>query len=266
MPAIVVIPARFGASRFPGKPLASLAGKPMIQHVYENAARAKRAQAVFVATDSEQIAEAVRAFGGAAVMTSDAHQSGTDRIAEAVQTIMAGGMFLGIDDIIVNVQGDEPLLNPAMVDEVISVMKDPKAEIGTLVKRIDKAEDLFNPNVVKTVFSHDGYALYFSRAPIPYHRDLFARWGTTFSDEQLADVIMYKHYGIYAYRRGTLERFAKMLPTPLEQTEKLEQLRALEQNIAIKVGITDFNTIGVDTPEDLERVRQWLSISSSPAE
>lgn len=265
MPAIVVIPARFGASRFPGKPLASLAGKPMIQHVYENAARAQRIQGVFVATDSDKIAEAVKAFGGSAIMTSDAHQSGTDRIAEAVHKIIAGGMALVADDIVVNVQGDEPLLIPAMVDEVVALMDDGRAEIGTLVKRIETVEDMFNPNVVKAVFSPDGYALYFSRAPIPYHRDQFVRGCGIIAAGQMADITLYKHYGIYAYRRHTLERFAGLPPTRLEQTEKLEQLRALENSIPIKIGITNHTTIGVDTPEDLERVKQWLNTSSSPA-
>ncbi len=261
MPAIVVIPARFEASRFPGKPLTSLAGKPMIQHVYENAARAQRVNAVIVATDSDRIAEAVRAFGGSAVMTSDAHQSGTDRIAEAVRILTEDGMLIGAEDVVVNVQGDEPLLNPAMVDEVIGLMDDPRADIGTLAKRISDVEDLFNPNVVKVVFGPDGYALYFSRAPIPYHRDLFIRGSEGLPDEKLAEVSMYRHCGIYAFRRRSLERFAQLPPARLEQIEKLEQLRALENNTAIKVGITEHTTIGVDTPEDLERVKQWLSTS-----
>jgi 3-deoxy-manno-octulosonate cytidylyltransferase (CMP-KDO synthetase) len=238
----------------------------MIQHVYENAARAQRVQAVFVATDSNKIAEAVKSFGGSALMTSDAHQSGTDRIAEAVQKIIAGGMSLGADDLVVNVQGDEPMLIPAMVDEVVALMDDARAEIGTLVKRIDTVEDVFNPNVVKAVFSPDGYALYFSRAPIPYHRDQFVGGGYGIIDGgQLTDITLYKHYGIYAYRRRTLERFAGLTPTRLEETEKLEQLRALENSIPIKIGITSHTTIGVDTPEDLERVKQWLNTSSSPA-
>ncbi len=262
MPAIVVIPARFGASRFPGKPLASLAGKPMVQHVYENARRAQRVQAVFVATDSDHIAEAVRAFGGAVVMTSVEHLTGTDRIAEAVRVITVGGMPLGADDVVVNVQGDEPLLNPAMVDEVVGLMDDSKAEIGTLAKHISDAADLFNPNVVKVVFGPDGYAFYFSRAPIPYPRDLFVTGGEPRPEEKLAEASLYRHCGIYAFRRRTLERFSQLPPARLEQIEKLEQLRALENNITVKVGITEHISIGVDTPEDLERVKQWLSTSS----
>jgi len=262
MPAIVVIPARFGATRFPGKPLASLHGKPIVQHVYENAGSARRIDAVFVATDSERIADAVRGFGGRVLMTSDQHQSGTDRIAEAVDRIVEGGMELSPQDVIVNVQGDEPMMRAEMIDQVVALMDDPQADIGTLVRQIQSPEDVFNPNVVKAVFGPDGYALYFSRAPVPYHRDIFVRGRDHLSPEELAQVCMYRHYGIYAFRKASLERFAGLAPTALEQAEKLEQLRALENGMSICIGITDFDTIGVDTPEDLERVQQWSSTSS----
>lgn len=261
MPAIVVIPARFGATRFPGKPLASLHGKPIVQHVYENAGGARRIDAVFVATDSERIADAVRGFGGRVLMTSDQHQSGTDRIAEAVDRIVAGGMELSPQDVIVNVQGDEPMMRAEMIDQVVALMDDPRADIGTLVRQIRSPEDVFNPNVVKAVFGPDGYALYFSRAPVPYHRDLFVRGREHLSPEGFAQVCMYRHYGIYAFRKTSLQRFAGLAPTALEQAEKLEQLRALENGLSIRIGITDYETIGVDTPEDLERVQQWSSTS-----
>lgn len=262
MPAIVVIPARFGATRFPGKPLASLNGKPIIQHVYENASGASRVDAVFVATDNEQIADVVRGFGGLVLMTSDQLQSGTDRVADAVCQVVAGGMRLAADDVIVNVQGDEPMMLAEMIDQAVGLMDDPKTDIGTLVRQIQSPEDIVNPNVVKAVFGPDGYALYFSRAPIPYHRDLFMRSGSSLSPEDFAGVSMFRHYGIYAFRKATLERYAALAPTALEQAEKLEQLRALENGMIIRIGITDYDTIGVDTPEDLERVIQWLNTSS----
>lgn len=261
MPAIVVIPARFGATRFPGKPLASLNGKSIIQHVYENASGASRVDAVFVATDNDQIADVVRGFGGLVLMTSDQLQSGTDRVAEAVRQIVAGGMRLAPDDVIINVQGDEPMMHAEMIDQAIGLMDDPKTDIGTLVRQIQSPEDIFNPNVVKAVFGPDGYALYFSRAPIPYHRDLFLQ-GQQVSPEVFEGVCMYRHYGIYAFRKASLEKFAALAPTTLEQAEKLEQLRALENSMTIRIGITDHDTIGVDTPEDLERVKLWLSTSS----
>lgn len=260
MPAIVVIPARFGATRFPGKPLASLNGTPIIQHVYENASGASRIDAVFVATDSEKIADTVRGFGGLVLMTSDQLQSGTDRVADAVCQVVAGGMRLAPDDVIINVQGDEPMMRAEMIDQAVGLMDDPKADIGTLVRQIQSPEDIFNPNVVKAVFGPDGYALYFSRAPIPYQRDLFMR-GQHLSPEECATLCMYRHYGIYAFRKASLEKFAGLAPTALEQAEKLEQLRALENNMTIRIGITEYETIGVDTPEDLERVKQWLNTS-----
>jgi 3-deoxy-manno-octulosonate cytidylyltransferase (CMP-KDO synthetase) len=261
MPAIVVIPARFGATRFPGKPLASLNGTPIIQHVYENASGASRIDAVFVATDSEQIAGVVRGFGGLVLMTSDQLQSGTDRVADAVCQVVAGGMPLSPEDVIINVQGDEPMMRAEMIDQAVGLMDDPAADIGTLVRQIQSPEDVFNPNVVKAVFGPDGYALYFSRAPLPYHRDLFMRGQQHLSPEEFSQVCMYRHYGIYAFRKASLEKFAALAPTALEQAEKLEQLRALENGMTIRIGITNYDTIGVDTPEDLERVKQWLNIS-----
>ncbi|MEW6116459.1 MAG: 3-deoxy-manno-octulosonate cytidylyltransferase [Nitrospirota bacterium] len=247
MPAIVIIPSRYASTRLPGKPLCPLLGKPMIQHVYERVRKAKRVQEVFVATDDRRIYDTVEGFGGTAVMTSEDHQSGTDRIAEAVTKKGIPG-----DAVIVNVQGDEPLIMPDMVDDVIGVMEDGRASMGTLARRIDHAEEIDDPNVVKVVFNDRGYALYFSRSPIPYHRDGNASHSTH---------CYFKHIGIYAYRRDVLMEFAKLPPSRLEQIEKLEQLRALEYGFTIKVKETVFETIGVDTPKDLERVEQCLSLS-----
>lgn len=264
MPAIVVIPSRYASTRFPGKPLCPLLGKPMIEHVYGRVRRAALAQGVVVATDDARIYAAVEGFGGAAVMTSTEHRSGTDRIAEAIERIEAAGAAPHCD-IVVNVQGDEPLIMPEMVDEVIRLMEDGRAAVGTLVKRIEDPREIADPNVVKAVFDEEGFALYFSRAPIPYHRDLFSE-GNAFvpvpAGARPSEVTMYKHIGIYAYRREALLAFTKLTPSLLEQTEKLEQLRALEKGLKIKVKETSFETIGVDTPMDVERVERCLSLYS----
>jgi len=248
MPAIVIIPARYSSTRFPGKPLCPLKDKPIIQHVYERAAKAKRADAVYVATDNKMIFNAVQGFGGRAMMTSEFHQSGTDRIAEALAGIEETGLLR--PDVVVNVQGDEPLIRPEMIDDVIGLLDDQRADIGTLVKKILTPSEVDNPNIVKAVFGPDGFALYFSRAALPFYRD-----------EQVIKAY-YKHIGIYSYRRDALFEFSRMKQTPLEEAEKLEQLRALENGFKIKIKETEFETIGVDTPEDLERAERCLSTFS----
>src|SRR5208337_4763715 len=201
MAAIVIIPARYGSTRFPGKPLCHLLGKPMIQHVYERVRDALLVRDVFVATDSTAIFSAVEGFGGKAVMTSTEHRSGTDRIAEAVTKLSEAGEIGGTgkqdEQIIVNVQGDEPLIMSEMVDAVIELMEDKRAAIGTLAKRIRTPEEIEDPNVVKVVFNAEGFALYFSRSPIPYHRDM------NYADTT-CDSFFYKHVGIYAYRKDVL--------------------------------------------------------------
>ncbi|MDI6728426.1 MAG: 3-deoxy-manno-octulosonate cytidylyltransferase [Thermodesulfovibrionales bacterium] len=259
MPAIVIIPSRYASSRFPGKPLCLLAGKPMIRHVYERAREARLVQDVFVATDNKLIYETVEGFGGKAIMTSEAHPSGTDRIAEAVEKLQATGYMLRAADIIVNVQGDEPMIYPQMIDDVISLMDDERASMGTLAKRIEEEEEIFDPNIVKVVFNAEGFALYFSRSPIPFHRD---EWKDlkhlTIHGSRL---VVFKHIGIYAYRKDVLLSLSKLPSTRLEEIEKLEQLRALENGFRIKVKETEFETIGIDTPMDLERVERCLSIS-----
>ena len=253
MSAIVVIPARFASTRFPGKPLSLLKGIPMIEHVYRNSSRSRLADRVVVATDHESIMEAVRSFGGTAIMTSGSHASGTDRIAEIAEREPC--------EIIVNVQGDESLIRPEMIDNVITLLQDSRASMGTLAKRITRVRELFDPNVVKVVFDAESFALYFSRSPIPYHRDLFGTnslpeaSGPSMEEVSPAETVMFKHIGIYSYRRDVLRRLAHLPQSALETLEKLEQLRALENGYRIKVGETEFETIGVDTPADLERIQ-----------
>jgi 3-deoxy-manno-octulosonate cytidylyltransferase (CMP-KDO synthetase) len=243
MTAIVIIPARYDSTRFPGKPLCPLRGKPLIQHVYENSKRSRRAEDVVVATDSETIFERVLAFGGKAVMTNKNHPSGTDRIAEVAASLDY--------DIIVNVQGDEPLIRPEMIDDVITALDDTRASIGTLIKKIEDPVEISDNNVVKVVFDKERFALYFSRAAIPFRAH----------HSEIRTPEYYKHIGIYSYRRDVLLVLAGMEPTELEKIEKLEQLRAIENGLKIRVKETFLETFGVDTPEDLERVEKWLSIS-----
>jgi len=247
MRAVIVIPARMGSTRFPGKVLADLGGKPLVQHVYERACRAKRANEVLVATDSDEVADAVASFGGRAVMTSPAHASGTDRIAE-----VAGSLNC---DIIVNVQGDEPLIEPATIEAVMGLLDDPAADMGTAAVRITSDSTARDPNSVKVAFGSGGFALYFSRSPIPYHRDL---WKSPADATAGRGTRLYKHIGIYSYRKEELLRLSTLRPTELELTEKLEQLRALESGLRIKVAVVDSDTPGVDTPEDLMRVTRIL--------
>ncbi len=273
MTAIVIIPARYHSTRFPGKPLSLLKGKTLIQHVYENSRGAHLIENVIVATDSETIFEKVLSFGGKAVMTREEHPSGTDRIAEVAATVNY--------DIIVNVQGDEPLVQPQMIDDVISLLRDERASMGTLIKRITEADEVLDPNVVKVVIDAEGFALYFSRSPIPYHRDEWKPlgskqrvqstpsltlpprgevqgWG---GSSELQTLHFYKHVGIYSYRREALLALSRIEPTELEKIEKLEQLKALEKGKKIKTKETFFETIGVDTPEDLEKVGKCLNTS-----
>lgn len=254
MTAIVIIPARYESTRFPGKPLYPLKGIPIIQHVYKNSRRARLANDVIVATDSETIFERVFAFGGKAIMTDKKHPSGTDRIAEVATSMDY--------DIIVNVQADEPLVRPEMIDDVINVLNDKRASIGTLAKKIEDPREIIDPNVVKVVFDREGFAIYFSRAPIPFYRD---EWKSIFeiqnSKLEIRNFQCFKHVGIYSYRRDALVALASMEPTRLEQIEKLEQLRALENGMKIKIKETFFETYGVDTPEDLERIEKCLSTS-----
>lgn len=247
---IVVIPARYGSSRFPGKPLATIAGKPMIQHVWEQA-RKSSAGRVVVATDDARIVEACEAFGADVVLTRADHNSGTDRLAE-----VATQLGLAADAIVVNVQGDEPLIPPAVIDQVAAnLAAHPEAGISTLAEPIDDVAALFNPNVVKVSTDVNGLALTFSRAPLPWARDALAQ-----TRDRLPEGVPYRrHIGIYAYRVGFLHDFVSWGPCWLENTESLEQLRALWNGVRIHVAdALEAPPGGVDTPEDLERVKRLL--------
>ncbi len=254
-PSIVaIIPARYGSTRFPGKSLALIRDKPMIQWVYERTKRSALLGRVIVATDDERIMKAVADFGGEAMMTSSAHATGTDRIAEVAKRIDC--------EIVVNVQGDEPLISPEMIDEAIHPMvDDPGIPLGTLAKKITDPAELADPNVVKVVCDAQGFALYFSRAPIPWDRDAWAG-KASLRDLPLSGT-RYKHIGLYVYRREFLLAFAGMPQTPLEQTEKLEQLRALEGGHRIRVVVTEHESFGVDIPGDLGKILQRLDESGA---
>jgi len=239
MNIVCVIPARYSSTRLPGKPLAMIAGRPMIQHVYERAIRAQRPKLVLVATDNSLVYDAVEGFGGRAILTSPDHPTGTDRLAEVAEK-------LPYMDLIINVQGDEPLIPPAIIDQLARVFDDNQdLQMATLMTEMDESE-YNNPNAVKVVTDLQGYALYFSRSLLPFPRN----------DTGMP---VYKHIGIYAYRRDFLLKFSKLSPTPLEESESLEQLRALEHGYKIKVLTTDFKSIGVDTIEDLEKVNLLLN-------
>ena len=242
---VALIPARFASTRFPGKPLADIDGRPMIEHVYRRAESAAYVTEVIVATDDLRIATRVSDFGGRVRLTKATHQSGTDRLAEVVAKIEC--------DIAVNVQGDEPLIDPRAIDQAVApLLADPTVQMTTLYKRITQASELMDPNVVKVVVDRGGFALYFSRAPIPYIRDPRGGWPP-----------LYRHIGLYAYRRSVLLVLAGLDPTPLERAEKLEQLRALEHGIRIKAVETPYDSLSVDTPADLEAVRRLLSAPAS---
>lgn len=246
-----IIPARFASTRFPGKPLAEIAGKAMIERVYERVCLCKTIDRVIVATDDQRIYEAVSGFGGEACMTRDDHASGTDRLAEVAEGLDA--------DLVVNVQGDEPLIDPAMIDAAVKPLKDdPSIVMGTLKSAISDWEEFRDPNVVKVVTDSGGFALYFSRSPIPFPREEWNK-GSAVPSELGA----FKHIGLYVYRRDFLLRFAAMPQSRLEETEKLEQLRALENGYRIRVVETDKICIGVDAPEDVARVERLLSAGTA---
>ncbi len=244
-----VIPARYGSSRFPGKVLAMLKGKPMVQWVWERASKARRLDRLLVAADDRRVAEAARRFGAEAVMTPSVLASGTDRAWAAARRTRA--------EIILNIQGDEPLLDPRMIDRLVEALaRDRSAQMATLRFRMTRKEEYRNPNVVKVVTDAEGWALYFSRSPIPCFRsDQNSQFAIR--DSKL-NFSWHKHLGLYAYRRSMLKRFVGWKPSSLEKAERLEQLRALEHGIRIKVVDSPVNTIGVDTPKDLVRVARLL--------
>ena len=239
MKTIGVIPARYASTRFPAKVLAKIAGKPLIQHVWEKAVQCKELDEVVIACDHEEVFKAAQNFKAQVVMTDPDHPSGSDRIAEAVSDLNI--------DVVVNIQGDEPFIDPGTVDALAALLKkDLKVLMGTVIKPISEEADLINPNVVKCVVDDDGYALYFSRAPIPFHRDGIA-----------AGMKGYKHLGLYAYRKDFLMEFKNWPKGKLESIEQLEQLRALEHGVKIKTTITTYESIAVDTPQDLQKAQLW---------
>lgn len=239
MKIIGVIPARYASTRFPGKPLAQIQGKPMIQWVYERASLAKSLKEIIVATDDQRIYDTVRQFEGNVVLTSTEHTSGTERIAEAVKDLDV--------DIVVNIQGDEPLIDPQMIEQVISsLISEPELVMATLKQPVSDSTELSNPNIVKVVTDINDFALYFSRSVIPFIADETSLTG------------YFKHIGLYVYRKAFLLKLVSLPITPLERTERLEQLRVLENGYKIKVSQTAYYSIGVDTWDDIEKVKRIL--------
>jgi len=239
---IGIIPARYKSTRLEGKPLADIDGKPMIQHVYERASKSKKLDDLLVATDDQRIIDAVNKFGGKAVLTSEKHPSGSDRVAEVAKKLDA--------DIVVNIQGDEPFINPEMIDEVVEPFENKSLLMATLMHEVLDESDFENPNVVKVVVDREGFALYFSRSLIPYPRNRI-------------DFHVYEHIGLYSYRKDFLLKLTKLPPTPLERIESLEQLRALENGYKIKVILTrkEYIPLSIDTEEDLKKAREYIKKS-----
>lgn len=242
--SIGIIPARYDSSRFPGKPLILINGISMIERVYRQASICAKLSGVLVATDDSRIFDHVKSFGGRVLLTSVSHRSGTDRIAEVVRKLEEKGERY---EVAVNIQGDEPFIQPSQIEKVVDIFQNLNAEIGTLVKPIDKSEDIFDHNIVKVVLDAHGKALYFSRSPIPFVRN-------TISDNWLKENNFYKHIGIYGYRTDTLMEITALEPSPLETAESLEQLRWLYNGYVVFTRITDIETIGIDTPDDLSKL------------
>lgn len=238
MKIIGVIPARYGSTRLPGKPLVNINGKPMIQHVWESSKKSKLINELYVATDDKRIYDTVTGFGGNAVMTSKKHKSGSDRIGEVIKNMKC--------DIVLNIQGDEPFINPLNIDKAIKpLIKDKNIQVSTLCTPIKNIEEIDNPNVVKAVIDKNSFALYFSRFGIPFDRDM------------AKNIIYYKHIGLYVYRKKYLLEFIKLKPSKLEMAEKLEQLRILENGKKIKVVVTNIDSFTIDTNKDLKKLRLY---------
>jgi 3-deoxy-manno-octulosonate cytidylyltransferase (CMP-KDO synthetase) len=244
MKVLGIIPARYQSTRFPGKPLADILGKSMISRVYEQASKAGSVDELVVATDDKRIADHVTAFGGHVMMTSENHHNGTSRCLEVMETLKREGKDF---DVVVNIQGDEPFIQPEQINELVSLFGDKTTEIASLASKITTKKDLFNPNEVKVVMDPHGNALYFSRQAIPFLRGIE-------QEVWLQKGAFYKHIGIYAYKADILKKINKLDPTPLEESEKLEQLRWLENNLVIRLGITDYKGVGIDTPEDISKL------------
>ncbi len=253
MKAVGIIPARYKATRFEGKVLAPLCGKPVIQHVWEKAKGAHNLDDLIIAADDDRIIKGVESFGGKATLTAKQHPSGTDRLREIANPLDV--------DVVVNIQADEPLIQPAMIDElVMELFEDRDIVMATLMKRIDNPEDINNPNVVKVVVDKDNFALYFSRTAIPFYKKGTAPFFPRVEKEQeKGRCPLFKHIGLYSYTKDFLFTFANLPPSTLERAEGLEQLRALENGYKIKVLETAYDTVGIDTPEDLKKAEEILS-------
>ena len=247
MNVVGIIPARYASSRFPGKPLVMLGGKSIIHHVFDKCIQAL--DKVYVATDDKRIFDAVMDFGGNAVMTSDHHRSGTDRCAEAIEIIEKESPVKF--DAVINIQGDEPFIHPEQIHHLAGLFSDPATEIATLVRKISQTEDIFDPNKPKVVLDKNGFALLFSRSPIPYLRGIS-------KDQWPSGTIFYKHVGIYGYRVKVLKEITHLQASDIELAESLEQLRWLSNGYRIKTAVTDHESIGIDTPEDLEKAIMLL--------
>jgi len=247
MKILAIIPARYGSTRFPGKPLADILGKPMIQRVYEQVQKTEKINHIVVATDDERIFQAVIAFGGKAIMTSEKHPSGTDRCFEALQKTT--GKF----DAVINVQGDEPFIDPEQIDQLAELITQKQVDIATLISPITDESLLFDSNVVKAVISKTGKALYFSRQAIPFNRN-------NPKESWIAEHAYFRHLGIYAYKTEVLEAVTKLAPSGLEKTESLEQLRWLENDLYIQAGITEKESVSIDTVDDLKKIidKIWI--------
>lgn len=246
--AVAIIPARYNSTRFPGKPLADIKGKPMIQRVFERCKKSELISRVVIATDDARIQAAAEGFGAECVITSDACNTGTERVFEAVEKLKIK------DDIVVNVQGDEPFINPEQLKQLVVMFEDKNTHIATLKKHIDNRDDLLNPNVVKVVTDHFGRAIYFSRLPIPYSR------AHNLSEMELQNHMYYKHIGLYAFSSSIIPELKKCRVSSLEKAESLEQLAWIENGFAITVGESNYNSMGIDSPEDIEKVLAKLKI------
>lgn len=255
MKFIGIIPARFDSSRFPGKPMQMICGKTMIQRVYEQCKKAKVFSDLVVATDDARIADHVSGFGGKAIMTSDKHKCGTERCNEAIKQLNISGIY-NDGDVVVNIQGDEPLIKPLQLELITTCFKSPDVSIATLVKKITAAEDIFNQNCIKVVCNKFSEALYFSRSPIPLLRGIE-------KEAWISKGIFFKHIGIYAYKIGMLNKITKLEPSILELSESLEQLRWLENGINIKVAVTDYDSHSVDVPDDVLVIERMIKKNSN---
>jgi len=240
--ALGVIPARYDSSRFPGKPLVMIDGKSMIMRVYEQALKSKMLEKVIVATDDERIFDHVKANGGEVMMTSATHVSGSSRIGEVADKLSVAGVCPF--DVVMNIQGDEPFIDPTQIDLAVSLLQNPDSQIGTLIMKITNSEDIFNPNVVKVVVDHSGNAMYFSRSPIPYFRGVS-------QENWLQGHDYFRHIGLYSFRTSILKTILDLHPASFELAESLEQLRWLHHGFKINTAITDIETVGIDVPADL---------------